>query len=170
MTLDNCQKCGKIFQRTLNPICKGCYAYEQEKKMAIYRYIQENPDITPEEVSETFEIPVNEVTTLIHAGSLGTANQVIRTHCALCNCEMTALNRVGYFCKKCNSTVEHDIDETRPEILEEPAKEIYIPSSSDVGDSALWKQGKQANSPQPSREGRKEHKYGFRRVFRETKQ
>jgi ribosomal protein L44E len=110
MSLDNCKQCGRIFHKTISPLCKSCYTYEQEQNLQMYRFIQENPGITMEELAERFNMPIKEIEALVFSGVLGTANQLIRSTCSLCGCEMTLLNRVGYFCYSCNQFMESEVN------------------------------------------------------------
>ncbi len=108
MPLDNSKRCGRLFQKTISSLCGGCYHYEQDQHMEIYRFIQDNPGTTMDEISRKFNIPQKDIEGLVFSGALGTANLLIKSHCSMCKCEMTFANRVGHFCYKCNALVEKE--------------------------------------------------------------
>ncbi len=76
--------------------------------MEIYRFVQENPGVTIEEIASAFDSPVKTIQTMVFSGALGTANQLISNYCARCKCEMSYVNRVGHFCYACNKFVEKE--------------------------------------------------------------
>lgn len=180
MPLDNCRQCGRIFQRTISPLCKSCYTFEQERHITMYRYIQENPGITMAALSEKFDIPMKELESLLFSGALGTANQLIVTNCSRCGCEMSFLNRVGYFCYSCNCFVEHEAAVAKSAIDPRSRVKALLLKNSPHLRQALQERkphestsGPQSPEPLPSSRAEKqdtgsgrELRYGFRRSTR----
>lgn len=108
MSLDNCRRCNRVFARNLSPLCQDCLSYEQQVNMEVYRFVQSNPGTTMQEIADQFGMPLKDVEALVFSGALGTANQLIVTKCARCKCDMTFVNRVGYFCYGCNQFMEKE--------------------------------------------------------------
>jgi len=154
MSVDNCKRCGRLFQRALHPMCPVCLEFIQKQKMAMFDFVQENPGVSIEEISQRFDISTKEIESMLFSGAFGTANQLIKTQCAKCKCEMTALNRVGYFCYSCNTRVEKEAG------VRKPAEDDHI-----IGISTS--PAASANLPPPASHSRRESKgssFGFKRI------
>lgn len=167
MPLDNCKRCGRLFQKTHSNLCNGCFSYEKNQNMEIYRYVQDNPGVTVEEISKKFNTPVQEVESLVFSGVLGTANQLIRSVCAMCKCEMTYVNRIGYFCYACNNFVEKEggvgkytESNRRLDNIKSGKSAFYKPDPNEKRREAM-----ESNSKSSSNSGRvMRAKFGFKRI------
>lgn len=171
MPLDNCKQCGRLFQKTFSDLCRGCYAYSKSQNMEIYRHIQENPGITMMELSQKFNTSVRDIESLIFSGVLGTANQLVRSYCALCKCEMTFVNRVGYFCYRCNSFVEKEAgagrySETQKRLdnIRNGHSAFYKPVPEESPSSLKAWQERENERAKRSRRQPILAKYGFKRI------
>lgn len=177
MPLDNCKRCGRLFQKTNHPVCSGCYTFEQNQNMEIYRYIQENPGVTLDELADRFHMPLKEIETLIFSGALGTANQLVKSYCALCKCEMSQVNRVGHFCYKCNNSFEKEAGLEKLSVSEQRIQNIlnghsafYKPLPEDITPDKTSKMGppKPVNTRSAEahikQDSSSSAKFGFKRI------
>lgn len=176
MSLDNCKRCGRLFQKHLTSLCKDCYSFEQNQNMEIYRFVQANPGITIDEIAEHFGMNLRDVEQLVFSGALGTANQLIKTQCARCKCEMTFVNRIGYFCYSCNKFIEKEagkISETEKKLdnIMKGHSAFYKPLTPEEEEElkrALAK-SKPADKSEPQKTTTDKNKsmvakYGFKRI------
>jgi hypothetical protein len=108
MPISNCKRCGRIYSKHLSDVCRECLTEEQDKISRLSKFISDHPGMFIEALSEKFSIPVKEIETLLINGALGSVLDFVKTQCSLCKCEMTFMNRVGYFCYTCNQLVEKE--------------------------------------------------------------
>lgn len=101
MPIANCAKCSKVFQRTSNPVCVECQQASASQISLVYRFLQNNPRVTLDEIAKYCKMAYKELEEMFLAGKLGTAAHSIIYPCQRCNCPMTATMRRGRFCINC---------------------------------------------------------------------
>jgi hypothetical protein len=79
MPVANCPKCNKVFQRTVNPLCPTCHQETLSNVSVVYRFVQEHPQQTLEQIAK---------------------------HCNLTAKELETLKRKGHFCPECAVKLE----------------------------------------------------------------
>lgn len=134
MTVANCRKCRKIFQRTTNPLCSECHQQSLNQVSNAYRFIQENPHLTLEEVSDHCQIPYKELETMLFDGKLGTAAGSVIYHCQRCTRPMSAIMRRGRFCMSCADKIENQAGLNLPDKKEPERKANGQPRFPRQGD------------------------------------
>lgn len=89
--LDNCPRCGKLFVRTVRPICNDCQKEIDEQFKLVYDYLRkkENRQATIYEVSENTGVSVAQIKQFIREGRL-----IIRD-----------LPNMGYPCESCGEII-----------------------------------------------------------------
>jgi DNA-directed RNA polymerase subunit RPC12/RpoP len=102
----NCLHCNRIFRKHENPLCPECHQAALAKFSHVYRFVQENPNSTLENIAEQCNVPLREVQTLFFQGKLGTATAQIIYHCLRCNRPLAANMRKGRFCMHCTEQFE----------------------------------------------------------------
>ncbi len=164
MELENCKRCGRLFKKGICALCGTCYEYEQELHKEIYRFIQANKGISIEKLAEKFDIPQQEMETLLFSGALGTAVQLVTSQCAMCKCEMTFINRIGHFCYNCNQFVERSVVESKYPYESRYKAEIEMIRQS------LSEKKADRSADLPSLKSKAENQgLGFRSKFRENR-
>ncbi len=109
MSIANCKRCGRVFQKTISPLCQNCLNYEDSQSREIYRYVQANPGVNEKKLAEQFEIPVQDVENLLFSGLLGTAGGLVLSQCARCKCDMSLIRQTKYYCEPCNRIIKEEI-------------------------------------------------------------
>ena len=120
----NCTQCQRIFQRVHSPMCPECHQEYMSKFSNVYRYVQEHPHLTLEDIATHCDIPVRDVEALFFQGKLGTASNHVIYHCQRCNRPMAPAMRKGRFCVSCAGQFENEagLIESEKELLEKRPK------------------------------------------------
>jgi predicted amidophosphoribosyltransferase len=106
MPVANCPKCNKVFQRTVNPLCPTCHQETLSNVSVVYRFVQEHPQQTLEQIAKHCNLTAKELETIVFSGKLGTAAHQIIFYCQGCNRKVSALKRKGHFCPECAVKLE----------------------------------------------------------------
>ena len=63
LSLANCKKCKKVFQKRLSDLCPDCITVEEEQFKALYRALQKYREygVAIEELSNEVGIPVSDI-------------------------------------------------------------------------------------------------------------
>jgi hypothetical protein len=108
MTVANCSKCRRIFQRTHGPLCPECHQESISQVSQVYRFVQNNPQMTLDEIAEHCGVPFKELEKMLFEGKLGTAASKVIYHCQRCGQPMAAMMRRGRFCMGCAGKIENE--------------------------------------------------------------
>ncbi|MCE3236529.1 MAG: Flagellar operon protein YvyF [Vampirovibrio sp.] len=101
MSLTNCSKCKKVFQRTVHALCPACQQEAMTQVSVICQFLQSNPAQTLEEVASACGISGKELEGLLYSGKLGSAAHKIICHCQGCHKGISATGSKGRFCTDC---------------------------------------------------------------------
>lgn len=145
MSVANCKKCRRVFQQSFSPLCPACHQESVSQISNVYRFIQENPQMTLEDIAEQCLIPFKELEKMFFEGKLGTATNNVIYHCQRCGRSMSAAMRRGRFCMGCAERIESEAGLNTPEKAEKKAPrkvQVAQPRSSSEEDKPL--------SPSPS--------------------
>lgn len=102
----NCKRCNRIFQKIYSPMCPECYLAYMNTFSEVYRYVQENPELTLEEISEQCGVPLKDMKEIFYDGKLGTATANVAYSCLRCGISMKPIHRRGRFCIRCTEKIE----------------------------------------------------------------
>jgi NMD protein affecting ribosome stability and mRNA decay len=94
----NCPRCGKVFVKITDPICKDCVKAEEEIFDKVRDYIKENPDKNIKEVAEICEVTVKRILTYIRDGRID-ASGGMRGDITCSKCGKPIIT--GRMCEKC---------------------------------------------------------------------
>lgn len=123
MEVRNCRSCGKIFNYLSGaPLCPTCAKALDEIFEKVKEYVYDNPGAGIQEVSEKFEISINQIKQWIREERLAFAeNSAIGLECESCG----ALIKTGRFCKKCKDNITKGFDSLyqKKEAPEKPKKD-----------------------------------------------
>lgn len=158
----NCTRCQRIFQRTHSPMCPECHQDYMSKLSHVYRYVQEHPQMTLEDIAEQCELPYRDVEELFFQGKLGLATSKVIYHCQRCSLPMAATMRKGRFCTQCAEQFEAEakLDQDK-EPVKESAVDKLRPKVKLKSDESIVAVG-ESKSEEPARSTRES--YGFKRV------
>jgi hypothetical protein len=115
MRIANCVKCRRIFQRAASALCPECYRISLSQVSSAYRFIQQNPHLTLEEVADQCLIPYKELEQMLFDGKLGLAASNVIYHCQRCGRPTNARIRRGHFCLACADRIENAAGLHQPE-------------------------------------------------------
>lgn len=160
-TVANCTQCNRIFKRHLSPMCPECHQAYMEKLSSVYRFIQENPQLTLEDIAEQCKLPYREVETFFFKGKLGTATSQVIYHCQLCNRPLAANMRKGRFCFSCSEQFENEARLNESPMVEKAPAVKVVPSKTSLDEDTA-----PVASPLPEREepAASTESYGFKRL------
>jgi predicted amidophosphoribosyltransferase len=108
MNFQNCPRCGKLFQRTVNPICESCTKEEEQQFESLKDYINANPGHDVETISEATGMTAKRILKYLREGRLeatnGMGNQL---KCESCG------KKIGYgrYCETCIINIGGQINE-----------------------------------------------------------
>jgi hypothetical protein len=128
----NCIDCKRIFKKQYSPRCAECHQIYMTKLSNVYRFVQENPHLTLEDIAEQCGLPFRDVETLFFQGKLGTATTQVIYHCQLCNRPMAVTMGQGRFCPGCTEQFESEAGLNEQDTSEKPrsktqrAREIIL--------------------------------------------
>lgn len=128
----NCTQCNRIFKRQHSPMCPECHQVYMAKLSNVYRFVQENPHLTLEDIAEQCDLPLREVEALFFQGKLGTATTQIIYHCQLCNRPMASNMLKGRFCVSCAEQFETEAKLHEVETFDKPRSKTTKPSVKEV--------------------------------------
>jgi len=98
MPLDNCVRCGKLFNRLSRPVCPDCGREEERQAGVVMDFLKDNPNATIEEISESTGVDSQVILRLIRDDRLRatTAYSLLR-NCRACGAPIDA----GQYCGRC---------------------------------------------------------------------
>jgi len=105
VTVSNCSRCNKIFQKIFQPLCPACCKIEDEKFSVLYRTLQKSGTdggMPIDALSLATDVPVEDIDRYFQEGKLGTAETYLLIHCQVCNALCSANQRLGRFCVTCS--------------------------------------------------------------------
>jgi len=98
MPLDNCVRCGKLFNRLSRPICPDCAGEEERQANVVMGFLKDNPNATIEETSESTGVDSQVILRLIRDDRLrATAACSLPRNCKACGAPIDA----GQYCGQC---------------------------------------------------------------------
>jgi len=123
MSVSNCIKCNKVFQRTQSPLCSDCLGATKDVAFGVIDFVVANPGLTVEEVAQQCRLPLKEMEELLFSGRLGTASAYIMFKCKSCHKKMSARLRKGQFCPDCAGKIETKVSQLEREAAAQREKE-----------------------------------------------
>ena len=98
MPLDNCVRCGKLFNRLSRPICPDCAGEEERQANVVMGFLKDNPNATIEETSESTGVDSQVILRLIRDDRLrATAACSLPRNCRACGAPIDT----GQYCGQC---------------------------------------------------------------------
>ncbi|WP_067934776.1 TIGR03826 family flagellar region protein [Alicyclobacillus kakegawensis] len=98
MTIANCKRCGRIFNRVSRDICPACVAEEDEAFEKVRAYLKEHRYATILETSEATDVDLDLIVDMIKSGRLIIRDLPNFTYaCERCGAPI----QVGRFCSRC---------------------------------------------------------------------
>jgi hypothetical protein len=156
-------------------MCSECNQLSLSQVSSAYRFIQQNPHLTLEEVADSCLIPYKELEQMLFDGKLGLAASNVIYHCQRCGRPTDARIRRGHFCVGCADQIEnaaglHHLEKKEPEKRNEnpkapkrtePASET--PLASEGTGEVLWP-GENLGTLKPASSTSQADSHGFKRI------
>lgn len=101
MKLVNCVDCGKLFVKTINPLCPSCFEQEEENEKIIAEYVRDNPGSSITKVHEATGIKEKTIYRMIKNGRFVGTACAIPYPCESCGTEIYE----GRFCAACSKNL-----------------------------------------------------------------
>lgn len=146
MSIANCKRCNKIFQKRLSDQCTDCLQITEQEFRNVYRLLQRSSSdggIAISQLSHETGVPIEEIEEFYVEGRLGTAASYLKYECATCGVLVGALQRKGRFCVNCSEKNAQDA-----------GVEVKSKSDIDKRDKKLQEQQEQADLLRRIRENR----------------
>ena len=132
MPIDNCKKCNRIFQRTQGAsVCHECEEESARHLSIAYWFIQNNPNLTLDEVARLCDVPYKELEAFFLEGKLGTATDQVIYRCQRCARPMANLCRRGRLCLHCAAEIGSEVRHSchlQPVERQQPAQPVEKPA------------------------------------------
>lgn len=120
MDVRNCKTCGKLFNYISGPpICTKCSKQLEDKFAEVKEYIYNNPGAGMQEVSELFEVSVQQIQKWIRDERLSFAeDSLVGIECESCGTNI----KTGRFCKSCKDKLATNLGNVykEPEPVKKP--------------------------------------------------
>jgi hypothetical protein len=98
MPLDNCVRCGKLFNRLSRPICTDCAREEERQAKVVMDFLKDSPSATIEEIAGATGVDSRVILRLIRDDRLQiTSAHYVSHSCRACGASITA----GQYCFHC---------------------------------------------------------------------
>ena len=98
MPLDNCVRCGKLFNRLSRPICPDCVREEERQANVVMDFLKDNPSATIDEISDVTGVDSQVILRLIRDDRLRAATACsLPRNCKACGAPIDA----GQYCGDC---------------------------------------------------------------------
>ena len=98
LNVDNCKRCGNIFQKYFSEFCPECYAFIRSELERSNTYLKNNRNVSLHELSEAVEVPINKLIKYINEGKLYSLDHPnLKYNCYFCEHQIHR----GYLCKEC---------------------------------------------------------------------
>lgn len=122
MDVRNCKTCGKLYNFISGPpICSQCSKKLEDKFGEVKEYIYNHPGAGMHEVSETFEVSVQQIQKWIREERLSFAeDSLVGIECESCGTNI----KTGRFCKACKDKLATNLGNVYKE--PEKAKSTHV--------------------------------------------
>lgn len=98
MALENCSRCGRLYQRIAKPLCPECAVEEEEHAERVMEYLGRHPGATIHEIAKAAEVDEGFVLKLLRDGRIQMANDVRpELSCRACGAKIKS----GQYCSEC---------------------------------------------------------------------
>lgn len=126
MDVRNCKTCGKLFNFISGPpICTKCSMKLEDKFAEVKEYIYSNPGAGMQDVSEIFEVSVQQIQKWIREERLSFAeDSLVGIECESCGSNI----KTGRFCKVCKDKLATNLGNVYKE--PEPVKKPNLQNTS----------------------------------------
>lgn len=123
MEVRNCKGCGKIFNYMGGaPLCTTCAKKLEEKFDLVKAYLYDHPGAGIQEISDEFEVSVNQIHKWIREERLAFAeDSLIGIACEGCGADI----KTGRFCKSCKDKLANNLSNVykEPEVKLKPKQD-----------------------------------------------
>lgn len=116
MTIANCAKCNKVFQKMdASPLCSACMDATKSHAEHVTDFVWSHPGLTLEEVAKQCGLSVKDMEEMLFSGRLGRASAHVMFKCQSCHLKMSAQLRKGRFCPECAAKIESKVNQLERE-------------------------------------------------------
>lgn len=99
LKLHQCARCKRVFPRVKSPVCPDCRPEEDADFERIHDVLDYDSDLTPEEVAEAADVPVDCVLRMLDEGLISNAGPADAIRCGRCGAP--AISRTKRLCQAC---------------------------------------------------------------------
>ena len=119
MTVANCKRCGRIFNRVRRDICPSCITEEDQVFIKVRHYLRENPNAYMDSVVLETGVELEIIIEMIRDGRLILSNNPNMGYA----CERCGLpTQIGRYCAKCTKEVASSLNAARDHLSAKKAE------------------------------------------------
>lgn len=123
MPLTRCERCGKMYnKRGDQSVCTQCHSDEESDYERIRDALEEQPNLTAEQVSDSTGVDVGCVLRCIESGRVQAITENVEVRCDRCGSPAISLSKK--LCEKC-------LNELSQQVAREQSR-IHLPKQRDV--------------------------------------
>ncbi|MEA4882367.1 MAG: hypothetical protein VB144_01685 [Clostridia bacterium] len=108
MPLDNCSRCGKLFNRVGRSICSECMQKEQDESERVLGYLRKHGDATIDEIADATGVDEKIILHLMRQDRVRVSPHSLGLHCRACGTQITS----GAYCASCASKFRRELAST----------------------------------------------------------
>jgi hypothetical protein len=104
ISVSNCKKCQRVFQRLASDYCPGCKSQDDEVCRSVYKELEKTSKeggIEIEGLAKRLNISVEDIEKYYFEGRLSKMGALLKIPCQSCKKITSELERKGYFCLAC---------------------------------------------------------------------
>ena len=105
MEVVNCPRCGKMFTKMRDPLCKECMKEEEDLFQKVREYLDENPNTSLPEVAEATGVSTKKIMRYVREGRLEASQYVGGVTCERCGKPI----KLGRYCEKCIIAINTEV-------------------------------------------------------------
>lgn len=113
MNIANCDRCGRIFQKTTQTTCPSCLQIEEDEFNLVKKYIKEHPHTNITQLVAELHIQEKTIVKFLREGRI-MSNHHLSYPCAKCENSITE----GIFCEDCKTDQLDTIAQLKSSMLE----------------------------------------------------
>lgn len=110
LNVANCPRCGRVFAKGINEVCRSCMKVIEKEYERCAQYLRENKGCNIHELSEETEVSIRQITKFIREGRISLMDfPNMGFPCESCG----VMIREGNLCGSCRSKLSKEINQLR---------------------------------------------------------
>ncbi len=125
MPLAKCPRCDRIFNKIDAPVCLSCMPDEDADYETLRKSLEEQPNLTPQEIADATGVSLDCILRLIEAGRLATMPD-LQTNVSCGRCGAPAISVTKRLCESCLQKLNSEVAKAQASIKLAQKKKLQI--------------------------------------------